>query len=231
MKIAILDLTEHAEPMLSGLPRVGEQIVTWLSPAMPEADIFWVDVAEGGAPMPELDTFDGLVVSGSEHGVYDPLPWMPSLRQLLLDTKEAGKPIFGICFGHQIMADVFGGKAGLADTGVVVGVRKFRHGDETLDTHVWHQDQVLEVPPGAEITMVADHCPIGGLQYDFPAMSVQFHPEYSQTQLRALFKRGRDIFITGDNADQAAASFDGSNVAPDLMSREAATFFRDHITG
>ena len=111
MRIAVLDLTGHPVPMLEGLPRVGEQTVEWIAPEMPDAEFALIDVVEGGAPMPRLDTFDGLLLTGSEFGVYDETPWMEPLRQLLRDTKEAGKPIFGICFGHQIMADTFGGKA------------------------------------------------------------------------------------------------------------------------
>jgi len=117
MRIAILDLTTHSEPMLSGLPKVGIQIEKWLSPALPEATF--------SSTVPALGTFDGVVVSGSEFGVYDQTPWMQPLRAFLLAVKAAGKPIFGICFGHQLMADTFGGKAEKTDSGFAVGVRAF----------------------------------------------------------------------------------------------------------
>ena len=138
MKIAVLDLTGHPTPMWEGLPRVGQQTVSWIGPAMPDAEIMQVDVTEGGAPMPAVEAFDGLLLTGSEFGVYDDTPWMEPLRQLLRDTKEAGKPIFGICFGHQIMADTFGGKAEKTAGGNVVGVRQYDLKGRTVDTHVWH---------------------------------------------------------------------------------------------
>jgi len=231
MRIAILDLTTHSEPMLSGLPKVGIQIEKWLSPALPEATFCSTEVATKNEPLPALGTFDGVVVSGSEFGVYDQTPWMQPLRAFLLAVKAAGKPIFGICFGHQLMADTFGGKAEKTDSGFAVGVRAFDIEGEAVETHVWHQDQVIEVPPNATITGTTSYCPVGALAYDFPACSVQFHPEFSERQMRALFERGRDIIIDGDIADQAVASFEGAKVAADLQAKETAAFFREHLVG
>ena len=80
MKIAVLDLTGHPLPLLEGMPRVGEQIVTWLSQGLPEADYRCYDIEEGGEPVPSLEEFDGLLLSGSEHGVYDNRPWDAAVR-------------------------------------------------------------------------------------------------------------------------------------------------------
>ncbi|MGI9356153.1 MAG: type 1 glutamine amidotransferase [Rhizobiaceae bacterium] len=228
MKIAILDLTTHPEPMLSGMPRVGEQIEDWLSPAFLEAEFRLVSVAEDDEPLPAVAVFDGLLVSGSEYGVYEDLTWMQPLRQLLLETREAGKPIYGICFGHQIMADTFGGKAEKSAGGNVVGARTFQFDHRAVDANVWHQDQVTKVPPGSRITASAAHCPVGALAYDFPAASIQFHPEYTQPHLREIFRRGRDVLLPGDQADEAMKSFEESDVAIDLMAAEVADFYREH---
>lgn len=228
MKIAVLDLTGHPLPLLQGMPRVGEQIVGWLSPAMPDADMYWIDVEQGGAPMPTLSSFDGLLLSGSEYGVYDNRPWDGPLRALLMETKAAGKPIYGICFGHQIMADTFGGKAEKSEIGNVVGARQFDFEDRSVDAHVWHKDQVTQIPPDARVTSTAGHCPVGALEYDFPAASIQFHPEYTGPQLRELFRRGQGQagFLTPEEAVAAIASFDVSDVKEDLMAAEVAAFFR-----
>lgn len=199
-------------------------MIDWLQPALPEAEYIVADIAEGGAPMPELDSFDGVLLSGSEYGVYDDVPWMKPLRTFLEQTRVAGKPIFGICFGHQIMADVFGGKAEKAEVGNVVGARRF--GD--VDAHVWHQDQVTSVPPGARVTASAAHCPVGALAYDFPARSVQFHPEYTESHLREIFARGRDVLLDAAKADAALASFEKAQVATDLQAQETAAFFRQN---
>ena len=228
MKIAILDLTEHPEDLLNGMPPVGTQIIAWLSPFMAGDDLVSYAVNAKGEALPEVGDFDGLLVSGSETGVYDDTAWNEPLRALLKQTKAAAKPIFGICYGHQIMADTFGGKAEKAEIGKVVGARTFLAADGPLDAHVWHQDQVTQIPPGATVTMSADHCPVGALDYDFPAKSVQFHPEYTQDHLEELFRRGRDLFLRGEEADDAVRSFGEADVARDLMARETAAFFHAH---
>ena len=233
MRIAVLDLTTHPTPMLEGLPRVGEQTIAWISQGLPDADFFSVDVAEGGAPMPMLETFDGLLLTGSEFGVYDDMVWMEPLRQLLRDAKAAEKPIFGICFGHQIMADTFGGKAEKTSKGNFVGIQTFDTDKGTVDAHVWHQDQVTQVPEGAKVTASAPYCPVGALEYDFPAASVQFHPEHWERNIADIFERARgaDGFPNDADMDAALASFKASDVQQDLMAAEVATFFRENLAG
>ena len=230
VRIAVLDLTRHPVPMLEGLPSVGEQTVEWIAPAMSDAEFARIDVAEGGAPMPRLDTFDGLLLTGSEFGVYDDTPWMEPLRQLLRDTKVVGKPIFGICFGHQIIADTFGGKAEKTVGGNVVGVRQFDLNGIEVDAHVWHQDQVTQVPPNAKVTGIADYCPVGALEYDFPAASVQFHPEHTKKHISDVFARAQGQSGFPNDAEMAAAlaSFDAGDVKADLMTEKVAKFFRVH---
>lgn len=231
MRIAVLDLTGHPLPLLEGIVRSGQQIITWLSQALPEAEYRFVDVEDAQEPMPVPGSFDGLVVSGSQYGVYDDRPWNGPLRRLLLKTKAAGKPIYGICFGHQIMADTFGGKAEKSQIGTVVGARQFDFANGPVDAYVWHQDQVSVVPPNARITARTGYCPVGALEYDFPAASVQFHPEYTESHLREIFARGAGLsgFLSVEQANGAMASFGGVEVKADLMAKEAADFFRMHI--
>ena len=229
MRISVLDLTCQPSPLLDSVPRVGETIVEWLAPALPNATFATADVAYG-ADLPEPDTFDGVVVSGSEFGVYDDTPWMVPLRRFLLAARDAQKPVFGICFGHQIMAETFGGRAEKAACGTVVGRRIYEIEGAMLATHAWHQDQVTQVPPGATVTGTADYCPIGVLEYDFPGLSVQFHPEYSRPRLEQLFSLGRDIFISAQDADSALASFQEGEVDSSLFAAETAAFFRSHAS-
>jgi GMP synthase-like glutamine amidotransferase len=228
MRICVLDLTTHPEPLLAGKPRVGAQIIDWLSPALPEATFTSVGVAQEGAPLPAVADFDGLLLSGSEFGVYDDLPWMKPLRQFLHDVRAAGKPIFGICFGHQLMADTFGGKAEKAAVGQHVGARQFEVRGQTLDAHVWHKDQVTQIPPGAKVIGSAPYCPVAALEYDFPAASIQFHPEYRDAHLRELWQIFGDKVMSQDERIEAMRTLDVASVAVDLQARETAAFFRSH---
>ncbi|MDG2406411.1 MAG: type 1 glutamine amidotransferase [Paracoccaceae bacterium] len=229
MQITVLDLTGHPLPLLSGLPRAGAQIISWLSAKLPEAEFDSVSVEVDNEGLPEPDSFDGLILSGSEYGVYDSRPWIPLLRKLLLETKKAGKPIYGICFGHQIMADTFGGKAEKSQIGNVVGMRQFHFRRKFFDTYVWHQDQITSVPPKAQVTAIAEYCAVGALSYDFPAVSVQFHPEYTEGHLRKMFERSVNYFLTPEEVADALVSFENSDIHGGLFATEAANFFRLHI--
>ena len=204
----------------------GPQVIEWISNHLPEARFSSVHVA-GNQPMPE--NADGIIISGSEKGVYDDTPWMQPLRENLQLMRSAGVPMFGICFGHQIMADVFGGKAAKADKGFITGTRQFNDRGVNVNAYLAHQDQVIDVPPNAEVIASAAHCPVAALSYDFPAMSVQFHPEYSLEFARDLINMfGAELM----SPEQIQAALDSLSAEPEdaLWCTEVAEFFRSAIS-
>ena len=227
MKIAVLDLCVWLPEYQWDQKRFGPLIADWAAQGLPEADIAVIDVGEGAA-LPAPGDFDGYILSGSEKGVYDDTPWMQPLRDWLVAARDAGKPLFGVCFGHQIMADVFGGKAEKVHA-PEVGVRAFEIGGEVVTGHVWHQDQVTRVPPGATVIGKADYCPIAALAYDFPAMSVQFHPEYAPDYVSTFLRRSRGEVLSEAETDKAIAQFDASDVAGDLFAKQTGDFFRQAL--
>ena len=68
-----------------------------------------------------LDDYDGYLISGSAYGVYDDAPFIPRLIDLIQQIHQAKKPLFGVCFGHQIIAHALGGQAQKWDNGWVLG--------------------------------------------------------------------------------------------------------------
>ncbi len=227
MKIAVLDLCIWLPEFQSGQARFGDVIATWISQGLNEAELTVFDIVEG-ADFPNLESFDGFILSGSDKGTYDDAEWMSPLRRFLLDARATNKPLFGICFGHQIMADVFGGKSqkvGEAE----VGVRAFELEGEMTTAHVWHQDQVTKVPPGASVIASADYCPVAGLAYDFPALSVQFHPEYRPDYIATFIGRSRGQVLSEEVSDDVVAQMAKSTVEADLFVKQVTNFFRTHI--
>ncbi len=227
MKITVLDcvspdrLTEKYGP-------TGNHVIRWLSPALPEATIDTVHVA-GGVPAPKPGEVDGIVISGSEKGVYDDTPWMAPLRAILEEYREAGTPVFGICFGHQIMADVWGGKAEKADKGFITGAREFGSPAGPVSAYVAHQDQVTDVPPNAQVVAGSDYCPVAALAYDFPAFSVQFHPEYNRGFTEDLIDMFGDQLMNADQIAEAKSTLD-ADVPAGLFGAQTAAFFRGNIS-
>lgn len=227
MRIAILDCATWISPELERFDNIGTMISAWLSPCMMHHRLIRVAVGDGDA-VPAQQDYDGFIVSGSELGVYDNPQWMMPMRALLLDIKKAQKPILGICFGHQLMADTYGGRAEKA-AGWAAGIRQFTVEGERFHAHVLHGDQVTEAPPDSRITGSAEHCPIGALAYDFPAMSVQFHPEYPRHFVTGVIDLIQDELLSAGEGETARQSMKPENtVKPDLFAERIAAFFDQH---
>lgn len=224
MRIAVLDLCHAPPEFMTGQPSFGLVLRDWVARGLPTADYSVIDIAAGAA-LPEVSTYDAFVVSGSDKGVYDDTDWMEPLRSFLLAARDAGKPLLGVCFGHQIMADTFGGKAEKVGD-PQVGVRSYDLNGISVEAHAWHQDQVTRVPPGARVFASAPYCPVAGLWYDFPAVSVQFHPEYSADYIGGFMSRGRGEVLSEEATDRALAELSEGSVDPALFASEAGAFFR-----
>jgi GMP synthase-like glutamine amidotransferase len=69
------------------------------------------------------DAADAWLITGSPHGVYEDRPWIAPLEAFIRDIRDAGRPLVGICFGHQIVAQAFGGRVEKFDGGWALGRR------------------------------------------------------------------------------------------------------------
>ena len=89
---------------------------------------------------------------------------------------------------------------------------------------------MTQVPPGAAVIGKADYCPVAALAYDFPAMSVQFHPEYAPDYVSTFLERSKGEVLSDEDTDKAVAEFNASDVQGDLFAKQAGDFFRAHLT-
>jgi GMP synthase-like glutamine amidotransferase len=73
-----------------------------------------------------------------------------------------------------------------------------------------HQDQVVELPPGAEVFAANDFTQMGALVWrDQPAISMQLHPEFEPAYAVDLIEHRREAVYTQAEADRAIASYGG----------------------
>jgi GMP synthase (glutamine-hydrolysing) len=98
-------------------------------------------------------------------------------------------PTLGICFGHQVLADILGGNVvtdpNMAESGIAkIILTETGKQDpilsslpDTFNGIVSHKSSVLSLPKGAEILAYSDKCPIHGFRYKSNIYGFQLHPE------------------------------------------------------
>jgi GMP synthase-like glutamine amidotransferase len=161
-----------------------------LLPLLPGAEFTTISVVNGEA-LPAPEAFDAWLIPGSRHGVYDNLPWIEPLKHFIREAARLKRPMAGVCFGHQIIAEALGGKVEKASVGFRIGLERYETSLDTAAGSVmmpaFHQDQIVAQPPNAEVVARTEACPYAALRYqDAPVLSVQFHPEFSRAYLSDL---------------------------------------------
>jgi GMP synthase-like glutamine amidotransferase len=162
-----------------------------------EFEVESFDVAAGQLP---TNAHHAYLITGSPAGVYDPLPWIAPLQDLIRRAKDS--KMVGVCFGHQAMAEALGGHVEKSDKGWGAGLHRYsivrsepwmdRAGD--IAAPASHQDQVVIQPPNTEVVATSAFTEYAALAWtDRPAISFQFHPEFSPEFARALIEKRYDI--------------------------------------
>jgi GMP synthase-like glutamine amidotransferase len=173
------------------------------------------DVAAGELP-PAPDSHPAYLITGSPVGVYEDHAWIGPLEAFLREARGEAK-LVGICFGHQVMAEAFGGKVRKSDKGWGIGLQRY----DLAESAPWmdgdaagfaipasHQDQVELLSPAARVIARSDFTPFAALDYGGRAISFQGHPEFSPAFAKALIGARRDRLA---DPDAAIASLDAPN--------------------
>ncbi|MHA6262693.1 type 1 glutamine amidotransferase [Arenibacterium sp. CAU 1754] len=221
MKIGILQ-TGHAPQDLMGESGDYDQMFrTLLSGHGFDFETF--SVVDMGFPAgPEVA--DAWLITGSRHGAYEDHPWIPKLEALIRDIHALRKPMIGVCFGHQIIAQALGGTVEKFAGGWAVGRTEYDMGGQTLALNAWHQDQVTRRPEGARVLASNAFCENAILAYDDTIWTVQPHPEFNAGFVHGLIQtRGRGL-VPDDILEDAEQRLGGPVSSADIAARMAAFF-------
>jgi GMP synthase (glutamine-hydrolysing) len=158
-----------------------------------DAELVEFDVTAG--ELPDTFDFDGVVVTGSKSSVYWNEPWIASLKEWVAEGVDRGLPFLGVCYGHQLLADVLGGTVESMG-GYEIGYNEIRQTnesclfegiDERFLAFTTHSDAVTALPPGSESLAENEYSNHGFKKNR--VFGVQFHPEYDIETAEALTRR------------------------------------------
>lgn len=180
-------------------------------------------VCDGDFP-DNLDMCDGWLITGSKHGAYDDLPWIAPLETLIRDIYSAERPLVGVCFGHQIIAQALGGKVEQYAGGWAVGHQTYDWQGREIALNAWHQDQVVERPADATPVACNDFCENAALIYGKRAFTVQAHPEFDSTFINGLIE-SRAGTVPPDLIEAAKSNLD-KDVSNAHLAAQIGAFFR-----
>ncbi|MEZ5465220.1 MAG: glutamine amidotransferase [Lysobacteraceae bacterium] len=171
---------------------------------------------EAGDALPDsVEGFAGAIISGSPAMVTQRLDWSETTAQWLRDAAEAGLPLFGVCYGHQLLAHAFGGSVGDNPQGREIGTvdvhceavaaddRLFRGLLSPFRAQVSHLQTVTSPPTEATVLATSSLDDCQAFRLGDRVWGVQFHPEFSST-ITAGYVRARADRIREEGHDPAA---------------------------
>ena len=168
-----------------------------------------------GEALPPLEGLDGILLTGSPASVRDETPWMREVAGFLREAAEREIPLLGVCFGHQILGEAFGGRVEKSPGGWEFGTVPIHLTEEgasdplfsglprTFLAHAVHQDELSRPPPGAIRLAGNERSLWQALALGPRIRAVQFHLETSLPIMEAIARAiGREAEFSPTDAGQ-----------------------------
>lgn len=187
MKIGILNAIDPAKSGVDWNKTPFDGYVRFLDEIGCDAEYVHYLIALGNFPA-RLDECDAYIITGSPNGAYEPIAWINTLSYFIRGCYAANIKMIGICFGHQILAQALGGRVEKSEKGWGFGEKSFSingkkawMGDtpSTCTLYFAHQDQVMELPPQAELLGGSEFCPVALYTIEDKVLAMQGHPEFT----------------------------------------------------
>jgi GMP synthase (glutamine-hydrolysing) len=202
----LLYKTGETDPRL--VPEIGDY-ERWFTRVLGEVATLEVHRAFE-TPRHPLRGYHGLIVSGSPRSLVEPEPWMADAAGTMRDAADAGVPVLGVCFGHQLLGWAFGGQVRQNPNGWEVGTVEVELSEagardplfaglpRTLTVNQSHRDEVHALPAGVTTLAIGAHSPVQAIACGEHVRGVQFHPEMDAMVVRRIVQHRRAIL--GDDA-------------------------------
>lgn len=210
-----------------------------------DAQLTIYDANEGEIPPPigepgpvrtedgPIQSFDGIIISGSQSSVYDDdRPWIQTLSKWVEGAIADGYPILGVCWGHQLLAQVLGGtvRGGPYELGYVEIAQE-------VDDPIWHDipspftafashsDHVVALPEDATL-LASNETGVQSFRYE-QVYAVQFHPEYDRRTGKAMIES--KTTLSQDEREAAHLTCSDDNVKAAQATKQIFSNFLAHV--
>lgn len=183
-----------------------------------------------------LTDYDGIVFTGSALSCYNDVPEVTHQRDLAKLAFESGTPVFGSCWGLQIMTLALGGSVRANPKGRELGIGKaitlndagrahpmFDGRPDTFDVLEVHMDEVESLPEGSVVLAGNGMSDVQAMEIERNGCSfwgVQYHPEFDFGTMAIILKRLTALLIA-----------EGLYASPDEVQREIRHYERQHREG
>jgi len=174
-------------------------------------DRFAVVDGVDGDPLPDPGGIDGLFITGSAKSVHDKEPWSVRAGEWVARVMEAGIPILGVCYGHQLIGDVLGGDVGPNPNGREMGVCSVEtYVDDPLFEGLptvfpviqTHLDAVNRAPAGATVIAGNENTYAQAMAIGANTRTIQWHPEFDHEVIE-FYIRARAHLIDAEGGPGA----------------------------
>ncbi len=214
----------RAQHIAAGGTMASQGYASLLQELLPSATIDICFPGDAGVNLPDratLEGYDGVAITGSGLHVYDGGPAVTQQIDLARAVLAAGTPIFGSCWGLQVLTVAAGGSVRKNPKGRELGFgrgislteagRKHpmyagKHG--VFNAPTVHLDEVETVAPGTTVLATNAVSDVQSAEIrcnGAVAWGVQYHPEYPLREIAAIVRRigprliGEGFFL--DDAD------------------------------
>src|SRR3954447_19739546 len=179
--------------------------------------------ADAGANLPggDLEGYDGAAITGSALNVYEGGPATERQVELARAVMASRTPLFGSCWGLQVITVAAGGAVRASPKGREIGIGRriavteagrdhplYAGKTPTFDVVTVHLDEVETLAPGTTVLASNAHSKVQAaeIRHDGAvAWGVQYHPEFSLADIAVVIRRyGQRLVREGFFADIAA---------------------------